>query len=268
MVVAHPSSSLSRGLASNRSKIANRGLTGILFTSLILHVGAVGGVIYVGGLRQTVDLNLEAMPVELVTLGKPREPELLPRKITPQPPPQPPPDPAPADVALESIQQPEPAKPEPEEPKVQKPKSRRKRVRKLSATARKLLEGRDEDLDRALKKLDDPEGSEDGSPLGTTTNRAAAATAYEGQVATVLRSRYQLPTTIPPSQRRFLEAEIILYINRRGTITRYEYAKRHSNTAFMSALENLLRSVNLPPPPKVLAREYATSGLVVRFKPD
>lgn len=239
-------------MTSSRSREANRGFFSLILASVLFHSGAVGAAIYIQGRTPRIDLNLESMPVELVSLGKARDPDLLPRKAPVAA------APDPDGIALDGIK--------PKKPR-RKPKNRPKPRRKLSAAAKKLLQGRDEDLDRALSKIE-REGSEDGFEEGTTTNPTEAATAYEAEVASMLRSRYQLPNTIPPSQRRFLEAELVLFIDRKGQITKYEYIKKHNNQAFMNALESLLRSLKLPAPPVLLTREYATKGLAVRFKPD
>ena len=247
----------SRSLATLRTHEANRGLTALVGFSILIHGGLVGGVVYVQSLKPVARVELNAIPVEIVSAGEVRAPELLPR-IQRRPPPQPPND----AVALETT----PKAPKPAE----KPKPKKRK--RLSDAARRLLDSdtRDSALDNALERLRDekPEGRPDGSELGTSTDPSRAATAYETEVASILRSRYQLPLTIPPSQRRFLQAELVLFIDRQGNITRYVYTKRHANQPFMSALENLLQSVKLPPPPSALVSEYAAAGLAVRFKPD
>lgn len=243
-------------LASVRTRTAKRGFMPLVVASTMLHVGIFGGAVALASLRPEPRIDLNAIPVELVALGKPRDPKLLPRKVRRAAARDPAPVAAPtADgVALEA--------------KSKKP-APRKKPRKLSAAARKLLAGGGEpDLDAALERLEAPEGLETGSNLGTTTDPARAANAYEAQVAALLRSRYKLPLTIPSSQRRFLVAELVLFIDRRGRVTRHTFTKRHPNAAFMGALESLLKSVTLPPPPKSLARGYASEGLAVRFKPD
>lgn len=278
-ILQHPS------LTSFRAREANQGIVALFIISLALHAFLIGWATLESRLRPPLDLTIKSLPVELVTLGTPRDEKLLPRKVKPLPPeqgPEPQPEAAAEPVAApEPIADPEPAanavpietktdKPDQKVPesKTPPPENRSKPRRKLSNAARRLLRGApDGRLDDALKKLEAREGQEKGSPFGTTTDPTRAANEYEADVAGVLKSKYRLPETIPPSQRRFLGAELVLFIDRKGRITRYEFTKRHSNQAFMSALERLLRSVQLPPPPKALARTYASTGLAVRFKP-
>ena len=256
-------------LAGARAREANRGFLRLVIGSLTLHGALFGAILYVGSLKPRMPNDLAALPVELVTLGKPRDPNLLPRKVKPPPPPpveapeappvQAEPEASPDAVALDSPEKPEKPKKKPA------PKQTPKRI---SDAARKLLAGaEDRRLDEALERIETPEGSPDGSLLGTTTDPSAAANTYEAQVKGILQNRYKLPMTVSPSQRQFLEAEVVLFIDAQGRIRSYEFLKRHANEAFMGALEGLLRDVKLPAPPRELRRDYANRGLAIRFKP-
>lgn len=244
---------------------APQGLTWLIAVSLVVHAGVFAAAFYVSSLKPRRPLDLKAIPVELVALGKPRDERLLPRKVERQPA-------AAPQAARKSPAQTEPA------PKdavaldatktEKKPRaSRRTSEPELSDAAQRLLDGaKNRRLDEALKKLE-RSGRADGSPLGTTTDPKNLANAYEAKVKALLQNRYQLPLTVPPSQRRFLVAEVVLFVDRRGRIRRYEFLERHPNQAFMSALEGLLKSTELPPPPAALAAGYANDGLAIRFKP-
>jgi hypothetical protein len=194
-----------------------------------------------------------AIPVQLVKLGKKRDPNMLPR-LTAEPPP-----PAPDAVKLDNGKPPEPSA---------SPRERPKRTDdKLSDAARRLLE-RDSALDRALAKVEDQEGDPEGDPSGTTTDATNAARGYEAEVARVLKSRYAIPEAIPAGQRPFLKARVVLFIDRGGGITKFEFVERHPNALFMGALETMLGSnLRMPPPPASEAQRYATQGLEVSFKP-
>lgn len=246
-----------------RVREANRGFGRLLVISVALH-GALGaGGLYAATLRPSRSIDPPTVPVELVTLGRPRDPKLLPRRSSAAPRRQkertsPPPKDA---VPLDANGDAKKARPKASSGK------RRATDPDLSDAARRLLEGADPRLDQALEKLETPEGRPEGSPLGTTTDSTNAARAYEAQLAAVLKSRYQMPATIPPSQRRFLEARVALFIDGRGRVTRYEFVERHANMAFMSALEGLLKTVELPAPPLELAPEYASKGVEIHFKP-
>ncbi|MEQ8276374.1 MAG: TonB C-terminal domain-containing protein [Deltaproteobacteria bacterium] len=238
---------------SQRRSNANRGFVVFATLSVLLHGGAIGGVVAYQNLKPKARRPVEAVTVELVRLGKPRDPKLLPRKTAPAL--------APKDdgVALDTGNK-------------TKPEKRRKPQKKspeMSDAARRMLEGSDARLDDALSKLDseEPEGQEDGDIMGTAARAKNAATKYQAEIARTLKSKYVLPTTIPASQRRFLSAEVVLFIERNGTISRYEIVKAHPNQAFMASVETMLKRTKLPPPPRELADQYLDTGVGVRFKP-
>lgn len=240
---------------SMRRSSANRGFVIFASLSFFVHAALIVGVVYAQMLKPKTRPMLDSIPVELVRLGKPRDPKLLPRKTAPA---VPPPD---EGIALDTKNDPKPkAKPE---PKKTKPKS------EMSDAARRLLDSAaDNRLDDALSKIDEvPEGSPDGDAMGTTTDASRAANAYQASISRTLKSGYALPQVIPASQRRFLVAEVILYIERDGTIFRYEFVKEHPNKAFMASVETLLKRTKLPPPPRNLATQYRETGVGVRFKP-
>ena len=59
-----------------------------------------------------------------------------------------------------------------------------------------------------------------------------------------------------------------MFIDRNGSISRFEFVERHPNTLFMGALESMLGgSLQLPPPPASEAARYASDGLEVAFSP-
>lgn len=243
-----------------RRASANRGFMPKVLGSLLVHSAAIGGALYVQS-HQARPIELpNAIPVQLVALGKKRSPELLPRKVE-EPPPPPPPT---QGVALETGKEPE--KPNPPAEK-DPPKVKPNPEQKLSDAARRLLDSRESRLEAALGKIEEREGDPNGDPYGTTTDASKAATGYAATISRVLQSSYRLPETIPASQRRFLTAQVLLFIERDGTIKRFEFVEKHSNEMFMSALSALLKSLKLPPPPASEAKKLADSGLLVRFRP-
>jgi hypothetical protein len=203
----------------------------------------------------------DAIPVELVQLGKPRDPRLLPRKVKPPPPPPPssapePTAPAVPDaVPLESKADPQPA------PKPQ-------REPELSAAARRLLEqAEDRRLDEALAKLEEPEGSPEGFAGGTTTDPSAQGDAYLAEVRLRLQQAYSLPETISAAERPFLEAVVLIRVAGDGSIVDFEFTQTHPNRQFMGALRALLERITLPAPPAAQARDIRRTGIQIRFKP-
>ena len=122
-------------------------------------------------------------------------------------------------------------------------------------------------LDRALQRLKDQAGDPNGSRRGRSTDPAKAAQGYQRAVAAALKDAYVVPAPIPAAQRRFLKATVVLFIDRNGSITKYDFAERHGNKLFMSALEKLLSTLKLPKPPRALRRQVANQGVVVIFDP-
>lgn len=243
---------------SQRRSLANRGFSLIVFGSIFVHSAAIGAVMYSQHRRPQVVELPNAIPVQLVALGKKRDPELLPRKMAPDPPPEAPPD---EGVALDTGKKDEPAKPKDDEKKSEKKDT------KLSAAARRLLEGSDNRLDSALERLDEREGDPDGDVQGTTTDRANAAAGYQRAIIKALKTAYRLPETIPASQRQFLKAQVLLFIERDGSISKFEFVESHPNEIFMGALDSLLRAIKLPPPPASEAASLKEAGVLVRFTP-
>jgi hypothetical protein len=194
-----------------------------------------------------------AIPVQLVKLGKKRDPNMLPR-LAAEPPP-----PAPEAVKLDTGKAPAASS---------APRDRSKKTDdKLSDAARRLLE-RDSALDRALERVEEPEGDPDGDAAGTTTDNTNAARGYEAQVARALKAKYSIPEAIPAGQRQFLRARVVLYLDASGLVSRFEFLEQHPNRLFMGALETMLMSsLRLPPPPASEAARYASDGLEVAFSP-
>lgn len=247
-------------MAGRPSRRAARGFGWAVGLSLAVHVGGVSAVVYAQSRAPARPKLAEAIPVQLVRLGKPRDPKLLPRKVQPAPPG---PKEAPAPPSAEPTKGPNVALKR--EPKAERNKDT---DRELSDAARKLLQaGSDRRLDEALERLEDPEGSPLGAPEGTTTDPQGAIDPYTQEVQRRLQAQYRVPKTIPAAQRPFLEAEVILYIQRDGSVRRFEFVKRHPNEQFISALESLLRTIAFPPPPADRARELANEGLAIRFRP-
>lgn len=237
-----------------RKKTVNRGFKWVLMGSFALHFGIFGAVVYAQSLKPKRQVH-NAIPVELVRLGKPRDPKLLPRKVRRAPPP-----PADDAVALDTGKKPDPSQKKPE-------RRRREKEPTMSDAARRLLESANDDaLDDALAKIEEPEGSPDGVPEGTTTDPTKAARGYAAKAGASLKRAYQLPDLLK-AQQQFLSAEILIHVEPNGRISSYEIVKRHSNDLFMSALERLLKSHQLPPPPPELAERFRTDGILLRFKP-
>lgn len=224
--------------------------------SILVHAGGIGGAVYAQKYADRGAKVVTSIPVQLVRLGKKRDPKLLPRRIAPPPAPKAPDKTI--DLTPDDPKKP-PKKPEPRPPE---------RAPTLSSAAERLLAGQaDPDLDQAMQNLDDPEGDPNGDPMGNATEAINPASGYALEVSRVLKANYAVPDLIPPSQRRFLEAEVVLFVERDGTISRFEFIRRHPNALFMGALEALLGRIRLPPPPPNLAADMRDTGIGVVFKP-
>jgi len=229
----------------------NRGFAPLFILSLLVHAGALGAVVFGQHLRGKPKVVMNSIPVQLVKLGKLRDPNLLPQITRPPPPP---PD---EGIALDTANNSKPNEQTKEKPKPKDPQ--------LSDAAKRLLETRPDDLDKAIGRIEEDEGSPDGSIYGTTTDPTNAAKGYAAEVAAIIKANYVLPKTITPSEHRFLTAQVVLYIQRDGTVSKYEIVKIHDNEAFKRALEAVLQRLKLPPPPAANAAEYAENGLGVNF---
>jgi len=238
----------------NRGRRSNStAFTVTIILSILVHTSAVAGfALLKKDEKPRIDLS-RAMPVRLVKLGKKREPKLLPRIVRSAPPPKS------EGVALETKN----SKKESKENAKEKPAPKKE----ISAAARALLES--SAMDAALDKFSDeaPDGDPDGDVDGTTTDKAHAAAGYHRDIVKTLKSHYRVPTVISPSQRRFLKARVVLFIEANGRISKFEFIESHSNKVFMRALDSLLRTVQLPPPPRKQAQVYRRDGVEIIFRP-
>ncbi len=239
-----------------------KGIGLMLAASFLIHAGIVTAVVIAQG-QKPVYKPVASIPVELVRLGKKRDPSLLPRKVRKPPPPKA------ATTAPVPVAAADAVKLDTGKKLKKKSKKPAKARKKLSAAAQAMLSGSGSAMDRAMDRLkpDEPEGDPGGSRFGTTTDPAKAAKGYEAQISALLAQRYKLPETIPASQRRFLRAEVALFITAGGAVAKYDIVKPHPNQAFMGALESLLKSIKFPAPPKDLASHYRKDGVIIVFKP-
>lgn len=236
-----------------RRATVNRAFKWVLIASFGLHFGIFGAVVYAQKMRPKNKVT-DAIPVELVRLGKPRDPNLLPRKVRHAAPP-----PVDDAVKLDTGKKPPPPSKRTPAPKKAPPK--------MSDAARRMLSTANDDaLDDALAKIEEPEGSPDGVAEGTTTDPARAARGYAALAGASLKRAYRLPDLLK-AQQQFLSADILIHVAADGRIQNYEIVKRHNNDLFMSALESLLKSHQLPAPPKELVDKFRNEGILLKFKP-
>ena len=231
-----------------------RGFAVVVVVSVLLHASAFGAYLYRESHQPPRPVFERSIPVQLVKLGKKRDPKLLPR-IQQDAPAAPPPS---EGIALETKPKDKDDKPQPKDAKAAKEPE-------LSKAAQRVLDSTA--LDRAVSKIaDEPEGDPDGDVHGTTTDASHAAAGYQGAIIRAIKAKYRLPEAIPAAKRPFLKARVVLYIEKDGHVSRFEFVEAHPDTLFMGALETLLRSMTLPPPPPALA-ETCANGVEVVFAP-
>lgn len=222
-----------------------------LVASTVLHVG-IGGAFLYAKTRKPERPAVNFVPVQLVKLGKKRDPNLLPRMVAPPPPPKD------EGVALDKSADAN------AKPVDKKPRPKHKSDKDLDKALNRLTQ--DRKLDEHLKP-EEAEGDPEGSIYGTTTDPTNAAKGYAVKVIEAFHQSYRLPEAIPAAERRFLQADVLLKIDRDGTILEHQFVQAHPNQLFMNALEGLIKTVKLPPPPPVEADNYRENGVLIRFKP-
>lgn len=239
----------------------NEGFGWVVSGSAVLHGLALFAAVALSQWRATPQFE-HALPVELVQLGKPRDPKLLPRK------PRRPPPPAESKPAVVGEDPPEPdAVPlQTKKPKAEKERRpKESSPEKPSDAARKMISASDSRLDDALAKIEEPEGSPEGFAEGNTTDPNAKGDVYAAKVQAAMKAAYKLPTTISPMERASLRAELRIWIAPDGRILRWKVLKSHPNQQFMGAITSMLKTVELPAPPPEAASAYAREGRVFGF---
>lgn len=186
--------------------------------------------------------------VELLALGEDVDPDMMPRltgdegappeaevaeEETP-PPPEVEPEPEPEDVDPE----PEDVEPEAEEPEVDEEEERRRR-----------REERQRQMDEALGQFDAegrgdeaPEGSEEGTARGTSTDGDAIGT-YQDRLLEVLGEHWEVPVTISDEEVQRLAGRVSVYVRLSddGHVTQFQFRQKSGNEQFDTSIERLMR---------------------------
>ena len=218
-----------------------------LLPSVLVHAVLLGLVLGYGALfqRALIDLNQKPIQAKLVRLGTPRDEKLLPRIEEPPPPPKEPPPPAPAPVAALPPVDPAPAK-------------------KTADERQKLLGA----FDKMSKAKRPPEMS--GALDGDTSGDAAEAEGerYYGQLSAQVKRFYDVSETIPDQERVRLVAQVALFIDPNGQLSRARLVKSSGNDLFDgSVLSAVKRAAPFAPPPTHLRNALQKYGIVLQFRP-
>lgn len=86
---------------------------------------------------------------------------------------------------------------------------------------------------------------------------------YPRTVLQAVHKALRLPKQIPDVERPLLDAEVLIHIGPDGSVTHLEIIRAHSNALFIEALQSILRSLRLPPPPESIAAKVRDDGIRV-----
>jgi len=212
-----------------------------------LHVGLVLLLVIGGWLRENSHTDQRSRITALLRKGKPKDPKHLPRKL-----------PAPRAAAAKELRSKTPSAADAKQKRAAAEPNKDYSKDINAALASLTQEG-------GGKELEDPEGSPDGVENGTALI-ARLGDEYETKIFKAIKAEYSIPEVIPPRERMFLQARVLITLNRAGAIRDLTFEKRSGNDLFDSAIEAAIRrSAPFPPPPAELADEYASGGLPMNF---
>ncbi|MBI5494994.1 MAG: TonB family protein [Deltaproteobacteria bacterium] len=212
-----------------------------LSASVGLHVAVlVGYTLWDAAQVHVIDFPDEPIKAQLVKLGKPRDPKLLPR--------------------LQTAPKPAPAK----DTAVPVPNLNSKEDKKLDDRMKDALQRiqeeseRDKQREDALARIADrvgkaqpeeDEGQEDGHVEGTAPT-ATQVNAYLGLLASRVKARYQVPSVITPPECARLVAQVMVRMGPDGALLDTRIHKTSGNDLFDSAVISAVKqAAPLPRPP-------------------
>ncbi len=234
-------------------------LTGSVLLSVLAHALVIAALVFGASAvaRPRIDLDEHAIAAKLVRLGKPRPPELLPRKFKAPPPPKPS---APLPVKKPPAARKPP--PKPKETSKTRPVTTERNPDPLAAAIERIAE----EYDPKADPDEAPPGSPDGDPFGDSAE-GSPGDRYLALVTRVIRSHYRVPSVITERERMFLNATVVLYVSPEGRIVRHEIERSSGNPHFDAALIRAVEASSpLPPPPAGWRERFLREGLGVRFR--
>jgi colicin import membrane protein/protein TonB len=203
-----------------------------------------------------IDLQQRPIVAKLVRLGEKRPEQWLPRKAA-EPPPAPAAPKAPVAPASRAAAAPRPAvaAARPSPPAPPPGDAPRPGGASLASILSKVQRQADEE------RWGDPGGDPGGD------SDTAEGDQYLALVDRALRANYRAPVTIPERERLYLEADVILWIEADGRISRWRLERASGNAAFDAAVERTLKvTTSVPPPPDHLRDSYRTTGIKLVFQ--
>ena len=116
------------------------------------------------------------------------------------------------------------------------------------------------------KRPAEASGALDGDALGDSA--ASEGERYYGQLSAQVKRFYDVSETIPDQDRVRLVAQVALFIDPNGQLSRARLAKPSGNDLFDSAvLEAVKRAAPFAPPPVHLRNALQKYGIVLQFRP-
>jgi colicin import membrane protein/protein TonB len=221
--------------------------------AVLLHAAVFAAAIYLPMVFDRAPPLRKPIIAHMVALGKPRDPQLLPRRETPPPAA----SPAPGFAAPAAPKTPGKA---PSQPAKHAP-TRQELMQRAIARA----------MGRASpESKEEPDPERAGSPTGSAAGTAQSAEegeAYYTAVHDAIMENYAVPSVISERERLYLAAVVVAWIGPSGQILKHQFEKKSGNDFFDQALELAIQRTKLPPPPPDLARSLRDTGVLLNFRP-
>jgi colicin import membrane protein/protein TonB len=229
-----------------------------LTASLVAHALVVVWVV----VRQSAPpLHLDQKPIvaKLVRLGEKRPEAWLPRKEAEAPPPAAAPAPKVAVPVAPAVAKPAAPSPTAKPAAAPAPAPAAGPTRPGGTSLASIMSKVQRDVDE--RRWGDPSGSAAGD------SDTAEGDQYAALVDRALRANYVVPVTVAERERMHLEANVILWIEPDGRITRWKQDRSSGNPTFDAAVEKTLRATTrVPPPPEHLRDTYRRTGIQLLFR--
>ncbi len=217
--------------------------------------------------QPSVQIDMVALPDIVKSSADLNIDTSLPIKDAPPPPPKPEPEPAPAEEEI--------ALPTPEQKDKQAESDAKKaleRLRNQKKKEQKAEDKRQQDLlqqrEKDLKRFEETyrtaiKGNQLNEGTSMTGAMEATKNAYIGHVQSKLQANWALPVWL---QSQGLRAVVVIYLDARGNIIRYQFSQSSGNDAFDNYVKGTLKNSSpFSPPPEEMAKILRNSGLGVKF---
>ena len=223
-----------------------------LIATLVLHGGALFGVLYVrnAGAHEDVPPARKYVVAELVRKGKKRDPKKLPDRVVP----------VKATVEREVVDRSASADDRP----VTKKRKDRPRHADLADKMRRAF--RHAEFEDASARQSDVEGDPHGVAHGTATQKRAGDL-YMTRIADLWNRTWSLPSIIPSQDAKRLYVLIVVRIDATGTISfPIQFDRRSGNSHFDNSVRAAWQRIQrLPLPPPDRLAQILSRGLALKL---